>query len=171
MTKSKKTGKFRWGQALFFLVLAAMVLWMVDMWRARSVHKIVPLNALQTLNKQSVNISQLSHREPVLVYFWATWCGPCRLVSPAINDLSEEYSVISVALSSGSGKEVKNYLREKKYGFTVINDPENTIARQWGVFVTPSVLVVKNGRLVSYTSGPSTKWGIWLRLKMAQWWG
>lgn len=75
---------------------------------------------------------------PVLVDFWAEWCGPCRMLSPILDDISNEYS--------GKVKIVK-----------VNVDECNVTASQYGVRGIPTLLLIKNGEVVGTKVGSIPK--------------
>ena len=84
------------------------------------------------------NFDQIKNSDkPVLLDFFAEWCGPCRMVSPFIEEIAEENSQIVV------GK---------------INvDEEQELAEKFGVFSIPTLIVMKNGEVVNQASGARPK--------------
>ena len=105
---------------------------------------------------------------PVLIYFWASWCPLCSVTSPIVTELSKDYQVLTIALSSGNELQVLSYLQENKYHFPVINDPDGVISKKWNVFATPSILIInREGEISSVTIGISSALGLKLRLWLA----
>ena len=74
----------------------------------------------------------------MLVDFWAAWCGPCRMVGPIIDELSDEY-------------------KDKAVVGKVDIDSNQQYAAKFGVRNIPTVLIFKNGELVDRKVGVSTK--------------
>ena len=76
--------------------------------------------------------------KPVLVDFWATWCGPCRMMAPAIAELAEEYA----------GK--------VKIGKLDV-DENSDIAVRYGVMSIPTIILFKDGEIFSKSVGLQDK--------------
>ncbi len=79
-----------------------------------------------------------SKAKPVVVDFWAPWCGPCRMVSPVLDELSDEMS--------------------DKITFFKLNTDENQeTASQFGVMSIPTIMLFKGGEPVERIIGATTK--------------
>ena len=75
---------------------------------------------------------------PVFVDFWAEWCGPCRMVSPVVEELASEY--------------------EGKVKFVKVNvDEANELASKYNVFSIPTLAIINKGKIVSQQVGAASK--------------
>lgn len=90
-----------------------------------------------SVNKNNFNQEVLNSDKPVLMDFWAPWCGPCRMVAPLVEEIAKERSDIKV---------VK---------INVDEQPE--LAAQFGVMSIPTLVVMKNGKLANKTVGAKPK--------------
>lgn len=80
-----------------------------------------------TLTKENFEQEVLKSELPVLVDFWAPWCGPCRMLAPTVEEIAKEYD----------GK--------IKVGKVNVDD-ESELAKQFGIMSIPTVILFKNGQ-------------------------
>ncbi len=89
--------------------------------------------SIVNITKDNFDTEVLQSDKTVLLDFWAEWCGPCRMLAPTIHEIADERPDIKV------GK------------VDVDNDP--SLAEKFGVFSIPTLIVIKEGKVVSQTAG------------------
>ncbi|NLO83733.1 MAG: thioredoxin [Clostridiales bacterium] len=90
------------------------------------------------LTVDSFDSEVLNSEQPVLVDFWAAWCGPCRMIAPIIDQLADEY--------------------EGKLKVGKVNvDEQGQLAAQYGVMSIPTLIFFKNGEAVERLVGVRPK--------------
>ncbi len=86
-----------------------------------------------TLTTKNFDEEVLKSDKPVLIDFWASWCGPCRMVSPLVDELADEH---------------------KEYKFCKVNvDDEEPLAIKVGIMSIPTLIVFKDGQQVNKSIG------------------
>lgn len=90
-----------------------------------------------SVNKNNFNQEVLNSDKPVLIDFWAPWCGPCRMVVPLVEEIAKERSDIKVV--------------------KINVDEEQELAMQFGVMSIPTLVVMKNRKIVNQVTGARPK--------------
>ena len=101
--------------------------------------------SVTTLTKENFDAEVLSSQKTVLVDFWAPWCGPCRMVSPIVDEFAKEHNEVKV------GK--------------VNIDEQPELAARFGVMSIPTLMIVKEGETVATSVGFKPKSSILQMLK------
>lgn len=97
--------------------------------------------SILNITKENFNNEVRDSDKPVLLDFWASWCGPCRMVSPIIDNIAEEMEAAG---------------NEKKVGKINI-DEQPELAEAFGVMSIPTLILVKNGEIVDKSVGVKPK--------------
>ena len=86
-----------------------------------------------TVTSQNFEKEVTSSEKPVLIDFWASWCGPCRMLSPIVDEIADEHDDIKVC--------------------KVNVDDEQELAGRFGVMSIPTLIVMQNGQLKNKSVG------------------
>ena len=103
--------------------------------------------------------------KPVMVHFWATWCGVCKAEQPNIDAVAGDLPVVSIASRSGDAREVAAYVREHEIVPRVILDPDGALAKRFGVAAFPTTFIVDGrGEIQHAEVGYTTELGLRARM-------
>ena len=92
---------------------------------------------VKEINEKNFEQEVLKSKNPVVIDFWAEWCGPCRMFSPIIDEVSENY---------------------KNVNFAKLNVDENeAIAKQYNIMSIPTTIMFKNGKVHAMMIGAIPK--------------
>ena len=131
---------------------------------------IVPLESgkandfsLLDMNGNKVRIFELAEDKPLLLYFWASWCKPCRLITPQVVTLAEEYKGRITVLGINVGgvdslKDVKKYNKRYNVTYPLLIDSDNKTVETYSVHAIPTVILIdESGKILFRDNEPPEK--------------
>jgi peroxiredoxin len=158
--------------ALLLLLLVAITIPLT--WKAKSLEKKLfgrtddnallnkpaPAFALKTLSGEPVSSTDFRGKKKVVVSFWASWCGPCRLELPELQAFYEKYhpkndSFEILAISTDEDSQAAaQFVREAKLTFPILWDADSKASDAFGVEGIPVLFVIdENGKITMVQSG------------------
>ena len=170
-TKERTPRWRRWTKVLLIDIAIVLFVYFSVQWviGRDSISGQAPSLQGQTLNGEQVSLSGF-RGNPVLVHFWASWCRICQFEHTSIDNISEDYQVITVMTRSGDEQEARSYLNEKGITATVILDEEGLLADSYNVRGVPASFIIDSeGQVDDVEIGYSSELGLRLRLWLASW--
>ena len=158
----------RWTRELLILLLLVLgVTFAMDWWRAPQAPLTFDQHMLETLDGEPVSLAQLSQDKPLLVYFWASWCGVCRAMQSTVMAVANDTPIITVAMQSGDVATVSEYMSRRQFDVPTLVDQDGIVGSAYGLRGVPATFVVdRQGNIRSVTTGYTSELGLRLRL----WW-
>jgi peroxiredoxin len=133
-----------------------------DSVKAPQERKTAPDFALKDINGKTVRLSDFRGKT-VMIDFWATWCGPCRMEIPWFVDFERKYkdkgfAVIGVAMDDEGWKVVKPFVDEMKMNYRVVIGNDMTADLYGGIEALPTTVIVdRDGKIASVHVGLAGK--------------
>ncbi len=156
--------------ALFFVAAVVAAMLFVGFHAARRVGgdasadsldvagKSAPDFTLQSLDGKNIQLSSYKG-QAVLLNFWATWCGPCKIEMPWFVELQKEYGpqglqIVGVAMDDASKEEITKFVKEMGVNYTILLGKESVGQEYGGVNVLPTTFFIdRDGKIVAREFG------------------
>ena len=122
--------------------------------QAPQVGELAPDFQLPNLEGQSISLSDF-RGEPVLVNFWASWCGPCIYEMPFIQEVYEEWSasgLVVLAINKGESlSTAKDFMQSNNYSFPVLLDISQDVALEYNIWGIPTTFFIDRDGIIQAT--------------------
>lgn len=111
---------------------------------------------IQSLDGKTIDLESVAAKSPVVLNFWATWCGPCRLELPHLQKVYEEYGakgIVFVAISLDNPrnkKMISDFLTKNKVSLPVYIDTSGEVAKKFKITAIPTTFLLGRGGEVIY---------------------
>ena len=150
-------------ETVIFVVMLTIAMNALSYYRALDLNKEnLNIESFKLLNNTEYSIPK---NKPIIVHFWATWCPTCKFEASNIEKISKDYEVITIAVQSGSIKEIQEYLDENNLTFKVVNDEDGFYSRKFNIKVFPTTLIYDKERNQKFSEvGYTTTAGLYSRM-------
>jgi thiol-disulfide isomerase/thioredoxin len=104
---------------------------------------------------EKVSLRQMAAAKPLLLYFWATWCKPCRMTTPRIVALAEKYKNQVQVLGINVGgldslKDIKKYRSRYQISYPLLMDQDDAAMKAYSIFAIPVVIFQNSTGKIRY---------------------
>ena len=112
---------------------------------------LAPDFTLKTLEGHTVRLSEFRGKKVVLINFWATWCPPCRLEMPTMQQIYAEYKergfeILAVNIEPDAQQDIRDFVKELRLTFPILLDPDMKVSRKYHLIGLPvSILIDRQG--------------------------
>jgi peroxiredoxin len=156
------------GTALALAFLAVFTIWIT--WRAKAVemrqnhadesiailHKPAPDFRLESLDGRTISLADFRGKKKVVLTFWASWCGPCRMETPVLREFYQqhakslgEFEILAINIDEFRGA-AQDAATEWQMPYPVLVDSHHKTADAYEVFAIPTIFVVDRNGQVEY---------------------
>ena len=113
------------------------------------------------------SVFEIKKDKPILIHFWATWCGACKMEAPNIDVVSKEYEVLTFVVKSGENHQIQSYMDKNQFTYHVVNDKDGRIAREFNIKAFPTTFIYNAKKELKFTEvGYTSTFGLFGRLKL-----
>jgi peroxiredoxin len=152
------------------ILLAALTIFLT--WRVKAIenglsgernpsalrNKQAPEFSLQALDGRRISLSDYKGKKKLVISYWASWCGPCRMEMPSLRRFYQNYhkpdsdfELLAVSIDEDKSQ-AESFAREERLPFPVLLDPESRAADAYSVGAIPALFVVEKDGRVSYAA-------------------
>jgi cytochrome c biogenesis protein CcmG, thiol:disulfide interchange protein DsbE len=125
----------------------------LEMLNKQLLGKPLPAFNLKPISGGTSGASESFKDKVMLIEFWATWCGPCRLTHPRLSEFAranKDKALVVIGISDEDEATVRGYIKKEKLDFLMLNDPSHATQEKFFIMVLPTFVVVnKKGMIVS----------------------
>jgi peroxiredoxin len=148
--------------AVYSVHVKNQLLWATSPLESLPIGKSMQDFSLNDLTGQSYTLSKLTaEKKLVMINFWGSWCGPCRLEMPSFEKLYKDRSkdgLVILAIDENDERgNLDAYLKKEPLSFPVLLDPDGALAKQYGIRAYPTtILISTDGKILEAHEGIQT---------------
>lgn len=171
-----KAWLFNWRSHALTLLLVACVALGINAWQTRHIPSgpspDFRVELAGAIGAQSISLDawRAQHAgRAVALHFWADWCPICRAEEDSVNDVQQDWPVLTVAMRSGDASQVARVLRQRQLPWLAAVDADGSLSALYGLKAVPAFIVLDaQGRIRHASVGYTTGFGMRARLWLAQ---